>query len=162
MYDKKTYYNIFSEFNNINKFREMKAVCHHGNNRFDHISRVAKLSFIISKKLGLDYISCTRGAMMHDFFTIDDISRSDYKYGKFLKSHPIEALNNSLNYFDVNNIEEDIILTHMYPITKDKPAFAESKIVCISDKIVSLYEFLRYRLKILVCLALIFCHRFIC
>lgn len=146
--NKKIFYDIFSEFNQINKYRELKSIVHHGTNRLDHITRVSKVSFFISKKLGLDYISCTRGAMMHDFFTEDDMKRSDDKYKVFLKTHPMVALDNSKNYFKINNIEEDIILNHMYPISRNKPCYKESKIVCISDKLVSFYEFFRYSLKL--------------
>ena len=38
---------------NINKFRELKCIRHHGTSRLAHINRVAKLSFYISKKLNL-------------------------------------------------------------------------------------------------------------
>ena len=37
--------------------------------------------------------------MMHDFFTEDDMKRSDDKYKVFLKTHPMVALDNSKNYF---------------------------------------------------------------
>src|SRR5574344_305068 len=143
MNNKKEYYSIYSEFNNVNKYRALKTIVHHGNNRLYHILRVSKLSFFVSKNLGIDYISCTRGALMHDFFTIEDLSRKDNRYNKYLKGHPTQALSNSKEFFDVNEIEEDIILSHMYPITRQKPKYIESKIVCICDTIVSVYEFFR-------------------
>lgn len=146
--NKKIFYDIFNEFNKVNKYRELKSIVHHGTNRLDHITRVSKLSFYVSKRLGLDYISCTRGAMMHDFFTENDIKRSDDKYRVFLKSHPLVALDNSKSFFEINDIEEDIILSHMYPVSRIKPNFKESRVVCISDKLVSLYEFMRYSLKL--------------
>lgn len=148
MINKKIYYDIYGEFYNINKYRELKSIVHHGNNRLDHINRVAKLSFLVSKRLGLDYISCTRGAMMHDFFTIDDISKRNKKYNDFLKEHPKIALDNSEKYFEVNDVEKDIILSHMYPIVKEKPIYKESKIVCLCDKIISIYEFFRYQVNL--------------
>lgn len=147
MSNKNIYYNIYSEFYNVNKYRELKSVAHHGNNRLDHINRVSKMSFYLSKKLGLDYVSCTRGALLHDFFTIDDLSRSKEKYNNFLQEHPRISLENSKEYFELNDVEEDIILTHMYPIVKGKPKYAESKVVCICDKLVSLYEFFRYQVS---------------
>ena len=79
------------------------------------------------------------------------------KYNKFLKEHPSLALINSKEYFDVNNIEENIIMTHMFPITKEKPKYKESKIVCICDKLVSFYEFFRFELGITYVFAYIFC-----
>ncbi len=150
MSNKNIYYNIFSEFYSVNKYRELKNMSHHGNNRLDHINRVSKMSFYLSKKMGFDYISCTRGALLHDFFTVEDISRSNEKYNDFLHEHPRISLNNSKKYFELNEIEEDIILSHMFPIVKGKPNYAESKVVCFSDKIISVYEFFRYQLKLSV------------
>ena len=154
--NKEVYYDIYSEFNNVNKYRELKSILHHGNNRLDHINRVAKLSFMISKTLKLDYVSCTRGAMMHDFFTLDDLSKNNISYHSFLKQHPRIALENSEECFKVNDIEKDIILTHMFPVVKGKPHYKESKVVCISDKLISVYEFLRYELKLEVNVLLMF------
>lgn len=147
MIDKVLYYEIYKEFYNVNKFRELKSIVHHGNNRLNHINRVAKMSLYISTKLGLDFISCTRGAILHDFFTTSDISKNDTKYNSFLKNHPVLALKNAKKYFDINEKEENIILSHMYPLTKDKPLCSEAKVVCICDKIISVYEFFRYDLK---------------
>lgn len=161
MKNKSIYFDIYSEFNDVNKFREMKSIIHHGNNRLSHINRVAKLSFLISKKLRLDYVSCTRGAIMHDFFTIEDVSKEENKLRQFLKKHPTKALDNSLQYFDVNEIERNIILSHMYPITKEKPKSMEAKIVCITDKLVSFYEFFRYQLKFTMNVGIISLIRFI-
>lgn len=160
MKNKLIYYDIYDEFNNVNKFRELKSIPHHGNNRLDHINRVAKLSFRVSKYLNLDYVSCTRGAIMHDFFTLEDINKNKNKLKSFLKKHPSEALNNSKHYFEVNDIEEDIILSHMYPITKEKPEYIESKVVCICDKLVSIYEFIRFQINFSMYAAMLFCFKF--
>ena len=145
MSDKKIYYEIYSEFYKVNKYRELKSMVHHGTNRLDHINRVAKMSFAISKKLNLDYVSCTRGALLHDFFTSSDLTRAGKKMKTFLNEHPKIALDNSNKYFELNDIEKDVILTHMFPIVKGKPKYKESKVVCISDKIISIYEFFIYR-----------------
>ena len=146
MKNKKIYYNLYSEFYNVNKYRELKTMTHHGTNRLDHINRVSKLSFHVSKLLKLDYVSCTRGALLHDFFTTDDVNRKEYK--EFLKNHPRIALNNSKKYFNINEIEEDVILSHMYPVFKGRPKHKEAKVVCIADKVISVYEFVRYQLKL--------------
>lgn len=146
--NKEIYYDIFSEFNKVNKYRKLKSIEHHGNNRLDHINRVAKMSFLVSKKLGMDYVSCTRGAMLHDFFTLDDIDKRVCGYHNLLNNHPSIALNNSLKYFNVNDIEKDIILTHMYPIVKGKPKYKESFVVCLCDKLVSFREFFKYQLSV--------------
>jgi len=150
MSNKEVYYNIYSEFYNVNKYRKLKSMAHHGNNRLDHLNRVSKLSFKLSKALKLDYVSCTRGALLHDFFTTEDIKRGKH----FLKEHPQIALDNSKEYFELNEIEEDIILKHMYPMVKGKPKYAESRVVCLADKAVSIYEFFRYQVKLSINLLL--------
>ena len=156
MKNRKEYYSLYSEFYDVNKYRELKSVVHHGNNRLDHIKRVSKMSFYISKFLKLDYVSCTRGALLHDFFTSDDIRRRDGKYTKFLKDHPAIALENSKKYFKLNEIEEDIIINHMFPVVKGKPKYAESKIVCASDKLVSIYELFRYQFRFSINILILF------
>ena len=90
--------------------------------------------------------------LLHDFFTTEDIKRGKH----FLKEHPKIALNNSKEFFDLNEIEEDIILKHMYPMVKGKPKYAESKVVCFADKAVSIYEFFRYQVKLTANLLIIF------
>ncbi len=150
----KEYYEIYNEFYKVNKYREMKSIIHHGNNRLDHISRVSKMSFFVSKKLHLDYISCTRGAMMHDFFVKEDVNKKEYN--KYLKNHPLIAYNNSIDYFNVNDVEENVIKTHMFPLTHVVPYYPESKVVCLCDKIVSIYEFFRYEVKLTTNLFIIF------
>ena len=62
--------------------------------------------------------------------------------------HPKIALDNSLKYFDINEIEKDVILTHMFPVVKGKPNYKESKVVCICDKLVSFYEFFKFQAKV--------------
>lgn len=82
---------------------------------------------------------------MHDFFIKEDVNKK--KYNTYLKIHPLIALNNSKEFFDVNEVEENIIKSHMYPINPFRPVYRESRIVCFCDKIVSIYEFFRYELK---------------
>lgn len=150
---KKEYYDIFSEFYEVNKYREMKNIVHHGNNRLDHIKRVSKMSFYISKVLRFDYISSTRGALMHDFFIKNDVENCEKSA---LKTHPLKALENSKQYFRVNKIEEDIITKHMFPITTKKPKYKESVLVCICDKLVSWYEFARFKINVQVNVMMLF------
>ena len=151
---KKEYNNIYNEFKYNSKYNEMKGELHHGISRYDHINRVGKLSFYGTKLFHLDYISATRGALLHDFFTISDINKTSYK--KYLKTHPEIALENAVKHFYVNEKEKDIIENHMYPITKTKPQSKESYIVSFSDKLVSIYEFFRFQVKLKVSIFILF------
>lgn len=128
---------IITDIINNEEFQKLKKVTHHGITRFNHSLRVSYYTFLISKRLKLNYVDATRAALLHDFF-IDETS--EMKTKKALKEHPKFALENSKKYFDISRMQEDIILKHMYPITTKMPKYKESWLVDIVDDIASLYE----------------------
>lgn len=144
---------IYKEFNKNKKFRKMKNEIHHGTSRLEHTTRVAKLSYKVAKFLNCDFDSATRGALMHDFFLNSELEAIT---SKPLRNHPYLAYENAKKYFKLNEKEKDIILVHMFPITLSKPNFKESYIVSLSDKLVSLYEFARYKVKYSAYILIIF------
>lgn len=127
------------------KYNELKNEFHHGINRYTHSKRVARVTYKISKFLHFDYASATRGAMLHDFF-----KNSDYGNVKGLKTakvHPHIACYNAKCEFDLNDIEQDVISSHMFPINTHTPSYKESWLVNVVDEGVSLYEMTRYQLS---------------
>ena len=148
------YENIYKEFEENSEFKKLSENIHHGLTRLEHVNRVARWSFFASKVLKLDTKSVTRGALLHDFFTSEDINRENYN--EFLKEHPLIALENSKKYFEINEIEEDIISKHMYPITRKKPKYKESILVSLVDKAVSCYEALRFQTATAVGITILF------
>ncbi len=137
---------------NSDKYQSLKSENHHGLSRYDHSLRVARNTYKISKKLKMDYISATRGALLHDYFTNDDYRNT--KGFKKYSMHPVIALNNAIREYDLNPMEENIIVSHMYPMGKTKPCFKESWLVTGVDKSVAIYECARYKFK--ECLAFTF------
>ena len=131
------------EFNNIimpivsnEEYQKTKNCVHHGMNRYDHMVRVAYYSYRITKFCHLNYVSATKGAILHDFF-LDD-------YGEM---NPLTfvnqlglALKNSMKYFDLNDLEQDIIASHMFPVGKTIPKYLESWIVNLVDDFSCFYE----------------------
>lgn len=138
---KREYNRILEEFN-IEKYNNMNMNKHHGLTRYEHSLRVAKSSFYISYILGGDVTAATRGALLHDFFTDNDIDKE--RFLEYLHMHPEIALENAKKYFKVNDLEEEIIITHMFPFGTKKPKSKEAWIVSISDKYISLYEVIKY------------------
>lgn len=133
-----------NEFNYIIKdilqndeFVKTKEKTHHGITRYDHLERVAFYTFIITKFLRLNYIEATRAALLHDFF-LDETK--DLSIIKALRNHPKYALNNAKKYFYLTPLQEDIILTHMFPVTLTPPKYAESIIVDLIDDVAGIYE----------------------
>lgn len=124
-----------------NVFNEINNIVHHGTSRMIHSKRVSYYSYKICKTLHLDYIAAARAGLLHDFF----LSEKNINKKQRLKStfvHPKKSLENSKKYFNINEKEKDIIISHMFPIYISIPKYIESWIVSIVDKIVGCYEFL--------------------
>ena len=141
------------------KYQTLKNDYHHGLNRYIHISHVAKYTYYVSKILRLDYISATRGAMLHDYFNEEEYL--DKEWLDKPRIHPFLALNNAKKIFDLNILEENIIISHMYPIGKIKPNYIESWVVTLADKGVATYEYINYKFKDKLALYIIFSINFL-
>lgn len=131
------------EFNNLitpiisnSEYQKTKSCIHHGMNRYDHMVRVAYYSYRITKFCHLNYKETTKGAVLHDFF-LDDYND---KKAKVLVNHPKIALDNSLKYFELTDLEQDIIKAHMFPVGKSVPHYLEGWIVNLVDDFACFYE----------------------
>ena len=118
---------------------------HINSSRYAHCEEVALYTFLICKKLKLDYISATRGAMLHDFYFYNWRNKHVEGQKKFhLFRHTRIALENALDIFDLNDMEKDIIIKHMWPLTIVPPKFKESYIVTLVDKYCATKEFFKF------------------
>ena len=120
-------------------------VQHMKGSRYKHCYEVAFYTYVLTKKLGLDYISATRGAMLHDFYFYDWRNKGVEGQKHFhAYRHPRIALHNANENFELNDVEKDIILKHMWPLTFPLPRFSESYIVTLVDKYCATREFFRF------------------
>lgn len=91
--------------------------------------------------LKLNKKSLVRGALLHDFFLYDwhepDIAHRFHGF-----THPKAALGNALRDWELNDIEKDIIVKHMFPLIPALPRYKESILVCLIDKGCSVTEIL--------------------
>ena len=102
-------------------FHSMIHFRHHGNvSCYEHTMIVAVKTFIIAKNQNLDFISATRGALLHDFYLYDWHINSPGLHGF---KHPYISLKNAKEYFPVNKIEKDAIKRHMWPLTPVPPKY---------------------------------------
>ena len=131
------FYDIVDQYIMHDEFKKLKNINHHGITRYDHSLRVAYYTYIVTRFLHLHYKEATKAAVLHDFFT-DEVEeeRSLFK----LRRHPKYAVDNALKYFELNELEKDIISTHMFPVTFTPPKYLESWIVDIIDDICAVYE----------------------
>jgi len=150
---------IASDIINTDKYQMLKNNPHHGLNRYIHSMNVAKSTYRITKLLKMDYVSATRGALLHDYF-----NDSDYRSTKGLKKgamHPVIALNNARREYDLNDKEENIIVSHMFPMGDVVPNCKESWVVTTVDKMVAIRECGIYKLREKIALLVIFIINFI-
>ena len=132
------YFNIVDDILDNDKFKKTNYCKHHGLTRMEHSIKVSYYSYKISKKLKLDYKATARAGLLHDFFINEDIEQKNIS--AFI--HPYKSLDNSKQYFYLSEKEEDIIISHMFPILPHKiPKYLESWLVSLTDKIVATYEF---------------------
>lgn len=118
---------------NITALKE--RVQHKNKSRYYHCLCVSYYTYYLCKKLGLDYVSAARGAMLHDFYYYDWRDKKVEGQKKFHAfRHPHIALNNAEDIFELNDIEKDIIVKHMWPLTIVLPSYKESYIVTLVDK----------------------------
>ena len=136
-YRNKEFNDIVSDILELDEFDKLKTCDHHGITRHNHCMRVSYYTYLITKKLHLNYKSATRAALLHDFF-IDEVK--DLNGLARLQKHPKYALENSKKYFNLSKLEEDIIITHMFPITIRPPRYLESFLVDLIDDVASIYE----------------------
>lgn len=127
-------------------FLQLDGYFHHSSSILEHAKAVSFLSYKVCKKIGLDYVSGARGALLHDFFLYD---WREYKKQKGRKNHglnhPKTALENSARFFELNRVEKDIILKHMWPKVLGFPRYPESWVVSCVDKFCACREFVQAR-----------------
>ncbi len=139
---------IINDIKNHVEFLKLKEELHHGISRYEHSMRVAKTTYIITKKLHLDYERATRAALLHDFFFDEQLK--EYNAKETLKMHPDYALQNAKKYFEVDEKQSNMIRAHMYPVYLEKPKYKESWALTVADKMVATHEMYRYKAALTV------------
>ncbi|MEG2351146.1 MAG: HD domain-containing protein [Bacilli bacterium] len=121
------------------EFSKTKEIVHHGSTRYNHSIRVAYCSYLMSKVLKADVKASVKAGVLHDFF----LERDDKNIAastKMLVNHPTIAKENAIRYFNINEKEQNIIESHMFPFSAVSPKSKEAWIVTTCDKLVSSFE----------------------
>lgn len=115
----------------------MKLYPHHGStNCYQHCMNVAYYNYHWCRFFHLDARSAARAGMLHDLFLYDWHTHTketgDHFHGL---THPKAALKNASKFFELNHIEKDVILNHMWPVTAlHIPKTKEGWITTLTDK----------------------------
>lgn len=134
------YLECISDLVNHEKVQSMKNFLQHG--RTDclaHSLYVSYYSYVLCKKMRFNYQAAARGALLHDFFLYDWHGAIPYE-GWHGPKHPQIALQNARACFCLNELEEEIISRHMWPLTLRPPVSKEAYVVWVIDKYCSVLE----------------------
>lgn len=112
---------------------------HYGVNRYQHCINVAYYSYVLCKKLGLNYTAAARAGLLHDLFYYD-WHDSGLGIAKHALKHSSIALKNAEKLTKLSELERDIIKNHMWLCGKMWPHHKEAYIVSIADKICAVWE----------------------
>ena len=139
----KSFESIAKEMLTNQKFLRLSHESHHGITRLDHSLNVARKVYKYAIKLNLDYISATRGAIVHDFFTnAEFLSNHGLIQGVV---HPDIALANAKGEFEINDIEANMIESHMFPLSMVLPRSKEAWLLTGVDKMQAIYEYMSFK-----------------
>ena len=162
---KEEYNNLTKNIINNEHFLMTKNDMHHGRTKYEHLVRVSKCAFVMSKIFKADTITCTTAGLLHDLFYGE---RTDSIENSYL-NHPHTARNNAIKYFGVGDKVACAIQTHMFhhvilkkifpfinreeeaSIKFSKPKSKEAWIVSIADLLVSINDskfFVKYKFNL--------------
>jgi uncharacterized protein len=136
IYNNTEFMNIIQDLIKNETVKQMRLFKqHYETSCFEHCLTASYYCYIYCKKFNLDYISCSRAAMLHDLFLYDWRKRENGRKGLHAFTHPKLAYENASKLFDLNNKETDIILKHMWPVTFFSfPKYKESYLLTLVDK----------------------------
>lgn len=140
----KEFRSIVYSVSNDRVVQRMKLYKQHcDTNCFIHCYETSFHCYIICKALGFDYVSAVRGAMLHDLFLYDWRKKSkENSWHAF--THGKKAFDNASKIFDLNYIEKDMIIHHMWPLTISCPKTKEGWVLTFVDKYCAVKEIIRY------------------
>ena len=131
---------------NSEGMNDSKKYIQHGDTSvYDHCVSVADMSLKIANTLNLknyNTVTLVRGSLLHDYF-LYDWHEKDESHRLHGYHHSEKALSNAKRDFELDEVEEDMIRSHMFPLNISKvPRHKESVILCLADKLVSAAEVL--------------------
>ena len=125
------------------RIRQMRKYSQHeSSNSLKHSIHVAKTGFALAEKLHIkiDEEVLAVGALLHDYYLydIEESGYSDYRHGTV---HPRIALDNAMRDFPLDRKEQNIIRSHMWPLTLfHYPQSKEAWVITMADKYCAVRE----------------------
>ena len=152
------WFNIVKPILLSEEFQKRLKFKHHHKSVFYHSVLVSYGAYKFSLKRKCNSKNCAIAGLLHDFYPFpwqysSDLEKMDPIYIENLKikrplfkkhgfTHAREALENTHKYFSeyTNERIDNAILRHMFPLNIMIPRYAESWIITMEDKLVSIKE----------------------
>lgn len=109
----------------------------------DHCICVSYFSYLSAIKAGGNERACARGGLLHDMYLYDWHCTKPPRGGLHGFVHPLIAAETAAGIFDLTELEKEIILVHMWPLTLRPPMSKEALIVSMTDKYCAAAEIFR-------------------
>lgn len=131
-----------NELLNLDDVKKLDDFSQHLNtSRLQHSINVSYYSYLICKRFKLDYKSAARAGLLHDLYLYDrHFERQEQSHTIY---HPKAALKNAKRITDLNKVEEDAILKHMWPLCYGMPKYKEAFVVTFADKYCATAEIIK-------------------
>lgn len=124
---------------------QMKDIpMHFGSNCYNHSFRVAKVCIhrAIRSRKKYDLEALLVAAILHDYYLYDWREDRDIKK-KHGRRHPLVAAENAKRDFNISKKIQDIIKSHMWPLTpRQFPKTREAKMLNYVDDVIATREFM--------------------
>lgn len=123
--------------------RSMRGIRHHFDvTCYDHSVFVSYVAFRLARRLGWDYLAAARGGLLHDLYLYDPKQPGSHP-GNQCFDHPKAALKNAGELTHLTAVEENIIISHMWPLARKRPRYREAVVVNLADKLCATAEVFR-------------------
>lgn len=122
----------------------MRQIRHHFDvTCYDHSVFVSYVAFRLARRWKADYVSAARAGLLHDLYLYDPKVKGSHQ-GNQCFAHPKAALKNAWALCGaLTPMEENIIISHMWPLARRMPRYKEAFIVNLADKACATVEVCR-------------------
>ena len=105
---------------------------------------MAYIAFRLARRWNLDYVAAARGGLLHDLYLYNPKDRTAHP-GNQCFDHPKFALRNAETLCGrLTPKEQNIIISHMWPLARRMPRCREAFVVKLSDKLCATAEVAGY------------------
>lgn len=118
----------------------MKQWRHHFSaTTYDHSLFVSYVAYRLARRWHCDYEMAARMGLLHDLYLYDGHGPSVNPISQCF-IHPVAAVHNARALLPMSEKEENIIVSHMWPLSKTMPHSREALIVNLADKFCAALE----------------------